>query len=297
VTQRSRRTTAPRPSRRARAWRINGDAWELVPVGLPAARARGLDVCELRRKADDRRVALLWWRGRADGSAAVLRPEAGCTREALGALAALGPDWVASASARGSIRVESERAARTFGRTRRSCDARGRGANAMPRLAAIALPGDYAQQTGLPLQHEPVQLALADPDAFGRAAWLCADTAAAWIRLRDAALADGVVLQLVSAFRHVAYQTRLFERKMARGQTVDEILRVNAAPGYSEHHSGRAIDITTPGSEPAGEAFEATPAFAWLQANASSHGFRLSYPRGNPHGVIYEPWHWMHVPG
>jgi hypothetical protein len=26
---------------------------------------------------------------------------------------------------------------------------------------------------------------------------------------------------------------------------------------------------------------------------AGRHGFRLSYPRDNPHGVIYEPWHWF----
>ena len=35
-----------------------------------------------------------------------------------------------------------------------------------------------------------------------------------------------------------------------------------------------------------------TPAFAWLAANAGAHGFHMSYPRDNPHGIVYEPWHW-----
>ena len=48
----------------------------------------------------------------------------------------------------------------------------------------------------------------------------------------------------------------------------------------------------TPGDRPAEESFEATAAFAWLGEYAGRHGFGLSYPRGNPHGIVYEPWHW-----
>src|SRR5690606_41627176 len=74
----------------------------------------------------------------------------------------------------------------------------------------------------------------------------------------------------------------------------DLILEVNAAPGWSEHHSGRAVDISAPGEPPAEESFEATPAFAWLRANAAGLGFTMSYPRDNPHGIVYEPWHWRY---
>ena len=73
---------------------------------------------------------------------------------------------------------------------------------------------------------------------------------------------------------------------------IEDILKVSAAPGYSEHHSGRALDITTPGYDVLEEVFEASPAFRWLEKNASHYRFRLSYPRDNPHGVVYEPWHW-----
>ena len=33
-----------------------------------------------------------------------------------------------------------------------------------------------------------------------------------------------------------------------------------------------------------------------VQFNAGAHGFRLSYPRDNPHGIVYEPWHWCWHP-
>ena len=110
--------------------------------------------------------------------------------------------------------------------------------------------------------------------------------------MRDAASTNDVDLQVVSAFRSADYQLGIIERKLARGQSVAEILHVSAAPGYSEHHSGRALDLTTPGFVALEEEFETSSAFAWLRANAGRFGFTLSYPRGNPHAIAYEPWHW-----
>jgi D-alanyl-D-alanine carboxypeptidase len=77
---------------------------------------------------------------------------------------------------------------------------------------------------------------------------------------------------------------------------LDDILAVNTAPGFSEHHSGRALDLSTPGEAAAEESFESTSAFAWLCAHAARFGFVLSYPRDNPHGIVYEPWHWCLKP-
>ena len=106
------------------------------------------------------------------------------------------------------------------------------------------------------------------------------------------AAADGIALDAISGYRSHDYQLGIFERKLARGQSVAQILQVNAAPGFSEHHGGDALDIGTPGDRPAEESFEATAAFAWLGEYAGRHGFGLSYPRGNPHDIVYEPWHW-----
>ena len=40
------------------------------------------------------------------------------------------------------------------------------------------------------------------------------------------------------------------------------------------------------------ERFARTPEFRWLKKQAGRFGFQLSYPRNNPHGIAYEPWHW-----
>ncbi|MDN5781465.1 MAG: D-alanyl-D-alanine carboxypeptidase family protein [Luteimonas sp.] len=153
-------------------------------------------------------------------------------------------------------------------------------------------PDAYTERTGLALVAEPTWLSLAGLDRFRRPLWLRIDAAHAWRSLQDAALRDGVVLESISGYRSHDYQLGIFERKLARGQAVDEILTVNAAPGYSEHHSGLALDIGTPGEPPAEESFENTPAFDWLGRHAGEHGFTMSYPRDNPHGIVYEPWHW-----
>ncbi|MDV3513349.1 D-alanyl-D-alanine carboxypeptidase family protein [Stenotrophomonas sp. C1657] len=165
------------------------------------------------------------------------------------------------------------------------------------RLQQLGLDAQrYAHDSGLALEAEPCVLHWAGRDRFARPLWLRRGAAQGWRRMRLHAARDGIALDAISGFRSHAYQLGIFERKLARGQSVPQILKVNAAPGFSEHHSGHALDIGTPGDAPAEETFEATAAFAWLQANAAAHGFHLSYPRDNPHGIVYEPWHWCWKP-
>lgn len=164
----------------------------------------------------------------------------------------------------------------------------------LERLRTLGLDGDYGERSGLPLTPEPALLAFAGYDRFRRPLWLHPHAARAWQHMRDAALRDGIVLDAISGYRSHDYQLGIFQRKLANGRTVDEILAVNAAPGYSEHHSGHALDIGAPDHPPAEESFERTEAFAWLRDNAGNHGFNMSYPRNNPHGIIYEPWHWFY---
>jgi D-alanyl-D-alanine carboxypeptidase len=162
--------------------------------------------------------------------------------------------------------------------------------------AELALDADaYADASGLAAILEPVQLDYAGRDVYRRPLWLDYDTGKSWARLQIQAKRDGVSLYAISGYRSVHYQMGIFRRKLQRGLSLQEILGVNAAPGFSEHHSGRAIDIGTPGQPPAEESFEHTAAYAWLAAHAADHGFRLSYPRGNSHGISYEPWHWYWI--
>jgi len=144
---------------------------------------------------------------------------------------------------------------------------------------------------------EATELVAVGPDVFGRDAQLASDTANAWHQMRVAAGLDGVQLLLVSAFRSYEYQASLWEMKLRAGQAHGEIRRVLGVPGFSQHHTGSALDIGSPECTELTEKFELTAEFGWLKRNAGRFGFTLSYPRNNPSGVDYEPWHWFHGSG
>jgi D-alanyl-D-alanine carboxypeptidase len=116
--------------------------------------------------------------------------------------------------------------------------------------------------------------------------------------MATAAAQNGVTLLPISGFRSITTQQQLFfEQARASSLRPQERALVSAPPGYSEHHTGYAIDIGD-GSAPntnLTESFASTPASTWLKANAARFGFELSFPRNNPEGVSYEPWHWRFV--
>ena len=164
-------------------------------------------------------------------------------------------------------------------------------------LSTLGIAPDYAAQHALPVYPEAVARVSAGPNIIGREQELEPVTAGSWVAMRQAAEADGVDLLLVSGYRSYAYQASLIQRKLDTGAALEDILSVNAPPGCSEHHTGRAVDIATPGVPPLTEAFERSDAFRWLQKNAADHGFSMSYPRDNRFGYIYEPWHWCRQAG
>lgn len=156
----------------------------------------------------------------------------------------------------------------------------------------LGIPDDYGAGGRPPSFPEALELVEVGPNLVGRMQRLTPLAAERWSSMQENAMKVGVPLLLVSGFRSVDYQARLIRKKINAGQRIDEILSVNAAPGFSEHHTGQAIDIATPGSRPLTEEFERTAAFGWLTQNAEKYGFSMTYPRDNPWGFIYEPWHW-----
>jgi D-alanyl-D-alanine carboxypeptidase len=123
------------------------------------------------------------------------------------------------------------------------------------------------------------------------------DAAQSYLAMQEAAAADGVSLTLLSAFRSLADQEHLFFAvKAQRNQSAFDRAKVSAPPGFSEHSTGFAIDIGDP-SEPAtnlSPRFTQTKAYQWLRSNAARFQFTLSFPRDNPQGVNFEPWHWRY---
>jgi D-alanyl-D-alanine carboxypeptidase len=162
-------------------------------------------------------------------------------------------------------------------------------------FADLGIPIDYGLSPRRPSYSEASELEDVEPNIIGRIQKLAPDTARAWRRMKRAAAESDVELLIVSGFRSVHHQVELIRKKLAAGLDIESILKINAAPGFSEHHTGNAIDIATPGTRPLTEEFEASPAFEWLQRHAGRFGFRMPYGRDNSFGFCYEPWHWSRV--
>ena len=107
-------------------------------------------------------------------------------------------------------------------------------------------------------------------------------------------------LLVESGYRSYAYQTVVFLWyldffKYDLKKTFERV----ALPGYSEHGCGmrQGIDVMTVDGKPSEKNpydFVDTVEYDWLKKRAGDFGFTESYPKENPWGVVYEPWHWRH---
>ncbi len=112
------------------------------------------------------------------------------------------------------------------------------------------------------------------------------------------ARANGTPIALVSGYRSHAQQEATFQYWVNVGG-YEQALRTSARAGHSEHQLGTTIDVTDEGGAAPWESADwaATPAGAWMAANAWRHGFVMSYPRSaNAQACYdYEPWHYRYV--
>jgi len=133
---------------------------------------------------------------------------------------------------------------------------------------------------------------LADlPDSLcarGREPRLRAPVLAVVAALARAAARDGVPIRVRSGYRSTDTQRRLFETRLARGRTFDDIVWSVAPPGYSEHMLGTTMDFDLGGRGAEG------PVYAWLARNAWKFGLVESYPEATAGVFPWEPWHWRY---
>jgi D-alanyl-D-alanine carboxypeptidase len=115
--------------------------------------------------------------------------------------------------------------------------------------------------------------------------------------MQTASQQAGIGLVLLSGFRSWQTQAKLFQKQIQRRGSKTAAMELSAPPGFSEHHTGYALDIgdaQVPQSH-LEVTFAKTPAFLWLQAHAHQYGFELSFSLNNPQQISYEPWHWRYI--
>ena len=114
---------------------------------------------------------------------------------------------------------------------------------------------------------------------------------AAYQQMKQAAAAEGLRLIERTSYRSFMQQTIIYNNYVKEhGQEAAD--RFSARPGYSEHHTGLAIDLNSLET-----AFGETPEGIWLANHCAEYGFILRYPKDSEEitGYIYEPWHVRYV--
>ena len=137
-------------------------------------------------------------------------------------------------------------------------------------------------------------------NSFGEKYLVEKETLAHFEDLRDELLEEGIDIEIDSAYRSVEEQQRIWDEFSVRyGDKVGEYV---SEPGYSEHHTGLAIDVFLIDGDRIirdnDDLFAAEDLFAEVHKHLADYGFILSVLPGKEEicgGLAYEPWHFRYV--
>lgn len=140
----------------------------------------------------------------------------------------------------------------------------------------------------LPSNYSPTDLVEVDGSLMRKA------VAEAYIKMRDAAQKEGFSIKVVSAYRAIEDQQRLYN-KFLLDDPVEVVDETCARPCYSEHHTGLAVDVE--GSVKGARNISKTPEAAWVEKNCYRFGFILRYLPEIVEitGYASEPWHLRYI--
>lgn len=113
-------------------------------------------------------------------------------------------------------------------------------------------------------------------------------TKKALVTMAEAAKKDSIELIVDSGFRSIWYQKQIIRRRLEAGENYEKLITYVAPPGYSEHHTGRAVDFV-----PSEARFVFTDAYKWLKSHAAEFGFYETYPKDTSGTTPWESWHWV----
>ena len=153
-----------------------------------------------------------------------------------------------------------------------------------------------------------------DSKLFSNSIGLLSETAAAFEKMKIAALNAGHDIEIVSAYRSYNRQRDIWNRKYLSNEikgfspveNINKIIEYSTLPGTSRHHWGTDIDIidgsvTKDGDVLLTEKFHGDGPYSelrvWLEENASKFGFLRPYSNNiERKGFNYEPWHYSYAP-
>jgi len=115
-----------------------------------------------------------------------------------------------------------------------------------------------------------------------------------FIKMKQDMNKENLNIRIISAYRSYEYQEKLYNNYL-KYESRSLVDTYSARAGYSEHHTGLAIDIDNEKLDY--NKFYLTKEYLWMNNNSYKYGFILRYPKDkeNITGYSYEPWHYRYV--
>lgn len=115
-----------------------------------------------------------------------------------------------------------------------------------------------------------------------------------FIKMSNTAKKRNLTIYGFSGYRSYDYQYKLYNKYVE----IDGLKKADtysARPGYSEHQTGLAVDVTN--NKIIYTEFDKTDEFIWMKNNSYKFGFILRYPikKEKITGYQYESWHYRYV--
>jgi hypothetical protein len=136
-----------------------------------------------------------------------------------------------------------------------------------------------------------------------------------FLKMHEAALKDGIKIQIVSGYRNFYDQLRIWNRKykkykkqkLSEQEIFNIISTYSAIPGTSRHHWGTEIDIMDANAQKPASGILVPDNYAkdgvyeklfeWMLSHGQDFGFYLVYTNDpNRNGFKFEPWHFSYKP-
>lgn len=137
-------------------------------------------------------------------------------------------------------------------------------------------------------------------DAWGENIKIEKKTYENYKKLKKALEKDGVTIELDSVYRSIKEQQKLWDDWTVE-KGIDYVKKYVAVPGFSEHHTGLAVDICLRKDGKLiyenDDMIADRETFAKIHAKLADYGFILRYleNRDDITGYAYEPWHLRYI--
>jgi D-alanyl-D-alanine carboxypeptidase len=101
---------------------------------------------------------------------------------------------------------------------------------------------------------------------------------------------------IVSGYRTIYDQKEILDEKIMKLGKAEAEKRATK-PGYSEHHTGYALDIGIFNDNEQSQSYTGSGKYSWVNENCKNYGFILRYSgdKAEITGITNEPWHYRYV--